>query len=53
MNYKYGLYGAANVFWNLTPRIQVGAEFNIGKRQNFNGMRRWARRVGAMCQFSF
>ena len=53
MNYKYGLYGAANVFWNLTPRIQVGAEFNIGKRQNFNGMHRWARRVGAMCQFSF
>jgi len=51
--YKYGLYSATNIFWNLTPRIQVGAEFNIGKRVNFYGERRWARRVGAMCQFSF
>lgn len=51
--FKYGLYGAANAFWNITPRIQVGAEFNIGKRKNFNGDHRWARRVGAMAQFSF
>ena len=51
--YKFGQYVAANVFWNLTPRIQVGAEFNIGMRQNFDGAHRWARRVGAMAQFSF
>lgn len=51
--YKYGLYGAANVFWNLTTRIQVGAEFNIGKRENVDGAGRWARRIGAFAQFSF
>ncbi|MCM1483828.1 MAG: hypothetical protein NC043_05795 [Muribaculaceae bacterium] len=51
--YKFGQYMAANVFWNLTPRIQVGAELNVGMRQNMDGAHRWARRVGAMAQFSF
>ena len=44
---------AANVFWNLTARIQVGAEFDMGQRVNHDGASRWARRVGAMAQFSF
>lgn len=52
-DYKYGVFAAANVFWNLTPRIQVGAEFDFGLRHNFSGQHRTARRVGAMCQFSF
>lgn len=52
-DYKYGLYSATNIFWNVTPRIMFGAEFNIGKRQDFNGERGWARRVGAMVSFSF
>lgn len=51
--YKYGLYGAANVFYNVTPRITIGAETNFGRRQNFDGAHAWARRIGAMCQFSF
>ncbi len=51
--YKYGLTGAVNIFWNMTPRMQVGAEYDIGKRQNFNGQHRTAQRVGAMCMFSF
>ena len=51
--YRYGTYMAANVFWNPAPRIQVGAEFNIGERTDFSHASRWARRVGAMCQFSF
>lgn len=51
--YKYGLYWTANLFWNLTPRMQVGAEFDFGKRQNFSGEHRYARRAGLMCQFSF
>lgn len=52
-DYKYGLYSATNIFWNVTPRIQFGAEFNIGKRQDFDGSHGWARRVGALAQFSF
>lgn len=51
--YKYGLFGAVNIFWNMTPRMQVAAEFDIGKRQNFNRRHRIAQRVGLMCQFSF
>lgn len=51
--YRRGLYFAANVFWNLTPRIQVGAEFNLGQRQDFSHDTRWARRVGALAMFSF
>ena len=51
--YKYGLFFAANVFWNLTPRMQVGAEFDLGKRQNFDGRHSWGQRIGAMAQFSF
>ena len=52
-NYKYGLYSAVNIFWNMTPRMQVGAELNLGRRNNFNGEHRGAQRIGAMCQFSF
>ena len=51
--YRYGIYSALNMFWNITPRIQVGGEVNLGKRQNFNGDHRWARRVSLMTQFSF
>ena len=49
--YKYGLFLAANVFWNLTPRMQVGAEFDLGKRQNFDRERQSGpahRRYGAV-----
>ncbi len=51
--YKYGLFGAVNVFWNLTPRIQAGAELDLGKRKNFDGEHRSAKRFGLMAQFSF
>ena len=53
MEYKYGLYSALNVFWNITPRIQLGGELNLGKRMNADGESRWARRVSVMTQFSF
>lgn len=51
--YKRGFFGAVNVFWNMTPRMQVAAEFDLGCRHNVSGQHRWARRVGALCQFSF
>ncbi len=51
--YKTGRVIAANVFWNLTPRIQVGAEFDMGQRVNHDGASRWARRASAMAQFAF
>lgn len=51
--YKYGLYSAVNLFWNITPRVQVAAELNLGKRQNFDGNGNYARRACLMTQFSF
>lgn len=51
--YKYGISTAVNVFWNMTPRMQVGAEFDWGLRHNFSGEHHAAKRIGAMCQFSF
>lgn len=52
-NYKYGYCLTANIFWNPIERMQLGAEFDFGKRQNFSGEHRYARRVGALVQFSF
>ncbi|MCM1355955.1 MAG: hypothetical protein NC212_06085 [Staphylococcus sp.] len=52
-DYKYGLYSALNFFWDVTPRIRFGGEINVGKRQNFDGTHGWARRLGALAQFSF
>lgn len=51
--YKEGLYMAANVYWNLTPRISCGAEIDLGRRRNADNETRWARRLNAFAQFSF
>lgn len=51
--YKYGLLGMVNIFWNPTPRIQLGAEFDFAKRQNFSKDHRYARRFGIMGQVAF
>lgn len=53
MQYKYGLYGVANIFWNMSPRLQVGAEYLMGQRKNFNGESGSAKRVNLLFQFSF
>lgn len=51
--YRRGWMAAANCFWNILPRLQVGAEFMIGRRVNADHAARMARRIGAMCQYSF
>ncbi len=51
--YKNGLFTDINIFWNMTARMQLGAELDLGRRQNVSGQSRWARRIGAMAQFSF
>ncbi|MDO4319004.1 MAG: hypothetical protein Q4C34_00370 [Bacteroidales bacterium] len=51
--YKYGLLGMVNIFWNPVPRVQLGAEFDIARRQNFSGDHRYGRRIGIMGQVSF
>lgn len=51
--YRRGIYAAVNVFWDLTPRLQVGAEYLYGRRQNFDGAAASADRIDALFQFSF
>lgn len=51
--YRRGIYGALNIFWDITPRLQVGAEYLYGRRLNFNGEHAVADRVDAVFQFSF
>lgn len=51
--YRYGNYGAVNVFWNITPRIQTGAEYLIGKRKNIDGADATSNRVTAFFMLNF
>lgn len=51
--YKYGLYGAVNVFWRITPRFLAGVEYISGKRMNFNGCHAGANRLDALLSYSF
>ena len=52
-DYKYGMYAVANVFWDITPRIQVGAEFDWGRRVDHNGEAANAHRIGLCGSFHF
>lgn len=51
--YKLGNILTANIFWNLTPRIQAGLEFDTGVRENWNGHSCRSDRLGVLTQFSF
>lgn len=52
-DYRYGLYGSAAIFWELTNRLQTGAEYLIGSRHNVNGEHASANRIDLLFQFSF
>lgn len=52
-DYKYGLYGSACLFWDMTSRLQTGIEYLHGSRHNFNGQHASANRVDLLFQFSF
>ena len=52
-DYKYGMYAAANVFYDVIPRVRIGLEYNFATRKNFDGEQKCANRIGAMCLFSF
>ncbi|MCM1291461.1 MAG: DcaP family trimeric outer membrane transporter [Prevotella sp.] len=51
--YKYGLYGAINLFWDIMPRLQVGIEYLAGKRMNFDHSHGNSNRIDALFMFSF
>ena len=52
-SYKYGLYAVGNLFWDITPRFEVGLEYLHGKRMNFNGNNASANRIMGLLMISF
>lgn len=51
--YRYGQYLVTNIFWNVTPDLQVGAEYLRGWRTDFNDDTRHANRLNVAVQYSF
>lgn len=51
--YRYGQYFVANVFWNVTTNMQVGAEYLRGWRTNFDNSTNHANRMNLLVQYSF
>ncbi|MDE7136102.1 MAG: hypothetical protein K2N91_05675 [Muribaculaceae bacterium] len=51
--YRYGMYAVANIFWDITPRFEIGAEFDWGRRVNVDGTADNAHRIGLSGSFSF
>lgn len=52
-DYRYGLYGAVNLFYEPTPRLQAGIEYLRGSRHNFSGESASANRIDVLFQFAF
>ncbi|MDE5585422.1 MAG: hypothetical protein K2I92_03655, partial [Muribaculaceae bacterium] len=52
-SYKYGQYLAANLVYNITPRVQIGMEYLAGKRMNFDSSHANANRLQALFTASF
>lgn len=51
--YKYAQYLVANMFWNLTPNLQMGVEYLWGRRVNMDGNNHHDNRLQAMMQLNF
>lgn len=51
--YKHSIYGVANVFWEITPRCTLGAEFDMGTRTNMDRTHHTDYRGVMMARFNF
>lgn len=51
--YRTGQYVFGNIFWQITPRCQVAAEYLYGTRKNMDDMKNHANRVNMMVQYNF
>ncbi len=52
-SYKYGQYLAANMVYQITPRLMAGVEYLAGKRMNFDMAHGNANRAMVCCMYSF
>ena len=51
--YRYAQYLVHNVFWQVTPTIQLGAEYIWGRLAIMDGERKNDHRIQTMIQFNF
>ena len=51
--YKQGQYIFGNVFWNLTPRFALAAEYLYAHRKNMDGNKAHANRINLLAKYSF
>ena len=51
--YKQGQYIFGNVFWNLTPRFVLGAEYLYAHRKNMDGLKAHSNRINLLAKYSF
>ncbi|MDE6466533.1 MAG: hypothetical protein K2L44_07495, partial [Duncaniella sp.] len=51
--YKYAQYVLGNLFWQVTPIVQVGVEYIYGRRVDFDRSQAHDNRIQAMLQVSF
>lgn len=51
--YRYGQYLVTNIFWNINPNLQLGAEYLRGWRTDFNDETRHANRINVSAQYNF
>ena len=51
--YKQGQYIFGNVFWNLTPRFVLAAEYLYGSRKNMDGNKAHSIRINLLAIYSF
>ena len=51
--YRQGQYIFGNIFYHITPRFKVAAEYLYGTRKNMSWAKNHANRVELMAQYSF
>ena len=51
--YKQGEYAFGNVFWNLTPRFSLAAEYLYASRKNMDGAKAHSNRINLLAKYSF
>ena len=51
--YKQGQYAFGNVFWNLTPRFSLAAEYLFASRKNMDGAKAHSNRINLLAKYSF
>ena len=51
--YRQGQYIFGNVFYNLTPRFTLAAEYLYGHRKNMDGLKAHSNRINILAKYSF